>query len=171
MVIVDFLRRYRVGALTALIAFAADQAAKLWVVRTLVIGESWPQGGFFHLTHVVNTGSAFGLFGGYNLMLVVASVTGIGVLLVLYRPHQKPGLRAQLSFGLMFAGTVGNLVDRVVIGHVTDFIDVIPWCIFNLADAAVVMGIIIFACVVPTARASKANSVTINTLGEDERGA
>ena len=97
MVIVDFLRRYRVGALTALIAFAADQAAKLWVVRTLVIGESWPQGGFFHLTHVVNTGSAFGLFGGYNLMLVVASVTGIGVLLVLYRPHQKPGLRAQLS--------------------------------------------------------------------------
>ena len=150
----DFLWRHRIGALTVLLAFAADQFTKRWVVQTLAVGESWPDSGLFQLTRAVNTGSAFGLFGGYNTLLVLASVCGIVALLLLYGPYQQPGIRAQLSFGLMFAGAVGNLVDRVIVGHVTDFIDVVPWCIFNLADVSVVMGVIIFACVVPTARAT-----------------
>lgn len=149
---VDFLRRHRIGALTALLAFVVDQLTKLWVVRTLALDESWPGSGLFQLTRTVNTGSAFGLFGGYNTLLVLASAGSIVALLMLYGPHQKPGIRAQLSFGLLFAGVVGNLVDRIVVGHVTDFIDVVPWCIFNLADVFVVVGVIIFACLVPTAR-------------------
>ena len=151
----DFLRRHHIGALAVLLAFAADQLTKLSVVRALAVGESWPESGLFQLTRAVNTGSAFGLFGGYNTLLVLASVGGIVALLAFYGPHQRPGIRAQLSFGLLFAGIAGNLVDRVVIGHVTDFIDVVPWCIFNLADVSVVMGVIIFACAVPTARTTR----------------
>ena len=52
----------------------------------------------------------------------------------------------------MIAGKIGNLVDRVVFGHVIDFIDVVPWFIFNAADAAILLGIIFFACDVPTSR-------------------
>ena len=150
----DFLWRHRIGALTLLLAFTADQMTKLWVVRTLTEGESWPESGPFQLTHATNTGSAFGLLGGYNTLLLLASVGGIIALLLLDGPHQKPGVRAQLSFGLLFAGVAGNLVDRMSVGHVVDFIDVIPFCIFNLADIAVVLGVCIFACVVPTARAA-----------------
>lgn len=151
-VMAGFLWRHRTGALVAAITLVADQAAKIWIMRTFVVGESWPEVGLFQLTHVVNTGSAFGFFGGHNLALVVASAVGLSALFALYWPHQKkPGVRAQLSFGLMFAGAIGNLLDRVFVGHVTDFIDVIPWFIFNLADVSIVTGVVIFACVVPTA--------------------
>lgn len=143
----NFIRRYPAGSFTALAALALDQMTKLWVVRTLAVGESWPEGAF-RVTHVVNTGSAFGLFAGYTPMLIVASVVCLGVLLVLYWPFQRAGLSPQLSFGMMFAGAVGNLMDRISIGYVTDFIDVLPWCIFNLADTFVVLGFLIFMCTV-----------------------
>ena len=103
-------------------ALAVDQAAKHWVAWTLAIGESWPQQGPFQLTHVANTGGAYSLFSGHTVGLIVFSAIGLGVLFVLYWPHPKTGLRAQLSFGLMIAGMTGNLVDRVVFGHVIDFI-------------------------------------------------
>ena len=147
-----FVCRHRVGALAALAALAVDQAAKHWVAWTLAIGESWPQQGPFQLTHVANTGGAYSLFSGHTVGLIVFSAIGLGVLFVLYWPHPKTGLRAQLSFGLMIAGMTGNLVDRVVFGHVIDFIDVVPWFIFNIADAAILMGIVLFACDVPTGR-------------------
>lgn len=139
----NFFRRYPAGSLTALAVLALDQMTKQWVVQTLAVGESWPQGGFW-ITHVVNTGSAFGLFAGYTPMLIVASVVSLGVLLVLYWPFQRAGLGPQLSFGMMLAGAAGNLVDRISIGYVTDFIDVLPWCIFNLADTFVVLGFLLF---------------------------
>ena len=147
-----FVCRHRVGALAALAAFAVDQAAKQWVARALAIGESWPQQGPFQLTHVANTGGAYSLFSGHTVGLIVFSAIGLGVLFVLYWPHPKTGVRAQLSFGLMIAGMIGNLVDRVVFGHVIDFIDIVPWFIFNVADAAILMGIVFFACDVPSGR-------------------
>ena len=147
-----FVCRHRVGALAALAALAVDQAAKHWVAWTLAIGESWPQQGPFQLTHVANTGGAYSLFSGHTIALIVFSTIGICVLFVLYWPHPKTGVRAQLSFGLMIAGTIGNLVDRILFGHVIDFINIIPWFIFNVADAAILMGIVFFACDVPAGR-------------------
>ena len=52
----------------------------------------------------------------------------------------------------MIAGTLGNLVDRIVFGHVIDFINIVPWFIFNVADASILMGIVFFACDVPAGR-------------------
>jgi signal peptidase II len=106
---------------------------------------SWPDDGFFRFTHVGNTGSAFGLFGDQNLVLIGASLLGLGVLYYFYRVHPNPSLLVRLSLGLMLAGALGNLTDRLIHGHVTDFIDIGPWWIFNLADSSIVVGLIVLA--------------------------
>ena len=142
---IEFLRRHRIVALAAVALFALDQVTKAVVVQTLALGHSWPTDGFFRITHIGNTGSAFGLFDGQNVLLTIASVVGIGVLAMFYRSHPSPGLLVRLSLGLMLAGAFGNLTDRLVRGYVTDFIDIGPWYIFNVADASIVTGVIILA--------------------------
>ena len=157
--------------LIALTALAADQATKFWVVQNLAFGESLPREGFFRLTHVANTGSAFGLFGGHNLTLTVASFVGIGVLLYFYRSHDPPTVWARLSLGLMLAGAIGNLADRVRLGHVTDFIDVGPWYIFNLADASIVVGVVLLGATMvlaPPPRPAAPALVRVSTPGDEE---
>ena len=144
-----FVLRHRVGPLTTIVALALDQVAKLLVMRTLAVGESWPLDGFFRLTHVTNSGSALELFSGHTIALIVVSTIGIGVLFAFYRPRPNTGIRPQLTFGLMLAGAVGNLVDRVVFGQVTDFIDIVPCFIFNVADMSILIGLIGFAWDLP----------------------
>lgn len=134
-------RHWPVIAVFAL-ALTVDQLTKVWVRAALALGESWPRDGFFRLTHVGNTGSAFGLFGNSNSILIVAAFVGVGVLLLYYRLHPTPGLLVKASLGLLLAGAIGNLLDRLTVGHVTDFIDVGPWYIFNIADASIVCGVI-----------------------------
>lgn len=141
---VGFLLRHPVGLLTTIGVFAFDQVAKLLVMRTLAVGESWPMDGFIRFTHVTNSGSAFHLLNVPTIAIFAASAVGIGVLFALYWSRPETGIRSQLSFGLMVAGVLGNLVERVVIGHVTDFIDIFPWFIFNVADASIGIGLIGF---------------------------
>ena len=109
------------------------------------MGESWPTGGMVRLTHAANLGSSLDLFSGHTIALITASLVGIGLLFILYRHRPETGVRAQLAFGLMLAGAVGNLVDRVVFGHVTDFIDAVLWFIFNVADVSIIVRLIGFA--------------------------
>ena len=71
-------------------------------------------------------------------------------MIALHWPRPKTGIRTQITFGMMLAGTVGNLTDRLVFGHVTDFIDVVPWFIFNVADVAILIGCISFVMDIPT---------------------
>ena len=149
-------QRHRFVALLAVAVFALDQATKAVVVQTLALGRSWPADGYFRITHIGNSGSAFGLFDGQNLVLTILSVLGIGVLLLFYRSHARPSLLVRLSLGLMLAGAFGNLVDRLVRGYVTDFIDVGPWYIFNVADASLVTGVIILAVTIVRAEPAPA---------------
>ena len=166
---VGVLRRHWTALLIALTALAADQATKFWVVQNLALGESLPREGFFRLTHVANTGSAFGLFGGHNFALTAASFLGIAVLLYFYRSHDPPTVWARLSLGLMLAGAIGNLVDRVRLGHVTDFIDVGPWYIFNLADSSIVVGVILLGATMLLAPPPAVPAlVTVSTPGDEE---
>ena len=130
---VAFLYKHGLVILIALLVFTADQFSKLGIEFYLPMYSSWPEEGFFRFTHVANTGSAFGLFGGNNMPLTIASIIGIVVLVLFYRSQGTPGVWVQTSLGLMFAGAFGNLADRIRLGHVTDFIDVGPWYIFNLA--------------------------------------
>ena len=130
--------------LLAVCTYGLDQLTKAMVIRWIPMNHSVPEDGFFRLTHVANTGSAFGLFVGQNLALTLISVAGIGVIIYFYRMNRAPGRWVRTSLGLILAGALGNLTDRLIIGHVTDFVDVGPWYIFNIADASIVVGLVAF---------------------------
>ena len=127
----------------AAVTLAADQVTKHLIRSSLAIGESWPREGFFRLTHGTNTGTAFGLFPDQTLLLTIASVCAIGFIIYFYRVHGGQTWLSGLNVGLLLGGAFGNLIDRVVAKKVTDFIDVGAWPIFNIADSAVVVGIIL----------------------------
>ncbi len=75
----------------------------------------------------------------------MVSVVGITILMLIYRSQRHPGNLLRLSLGLQFGGATGNLLDRVRLGHVTDFVDVGSWPIFNVADASIVVGLVLLA--------------------------
>ncbi len=135
---------------TALLLVAADQLSKLWIRSNLAIGESLFEVGFFRLTHVHNSGAAFGLFQDQTFALTIVSLVAVAALLLyaLFFHHKFPFLDnrlGKLALGLVLGGTVGNLIDRIYLGYVTDFIAVSIWPAFNIADSAIVVGIIILA--------------------------
>ena len=128
-----------------LAVFITDQVTKSWVRASLIEGASRPRDGFLRITHISNTGSAFGLFPNQTLFLLIASLVGIAVLLIFFRKQAGQGFMVRTSLGLQLGGAAGNLVDRITMGKVTDFIDVGAWPVFNLADASIVTGIVILA--------------------------
>ncbi|MBI2980523.1 MAG: signal peptidase II [Chloroflexi bacterium] len=139
-----------VFALTALLVVAADQLSKLWIRSNLVVGQSLPATGLFQLTHAHNSGAAFGLFQGQSFLLTLVALVGIGtiLLLVFFFSHHFSVLNDWLTgfaLGLILGGTIGNLTDRLRLGYVTDFIDIGIWPAFNIADSAIVIGVILFA--------------------------
>ncbi len=128
-----------------------DQATKAYVHRTLPKFHSVEViENFFHITHVRNTGAAFGLLAGSahplrTALFVVISGVAIGAILLLYRKIEEDDTLHALAFSLLLGGAVGNLVDRVWMGHVIDFLDFHwydhHWPAFNFADSAICGGI------------------------------
>jgi len=150
-----------VFSLTALLIVAADQLTKWWIRSNLALWQSIPDSGFFQITHVRNTGAAFGLFPDQSFLLTIVASVGVVLLLVyvlfIHRRfpylHNLPG---RLALGLLLGGTTGNLIDRLRFGYVTDFISVGIWPDFNIADSAVTVGSIIIAyCLLQLVRAEK----------------
>ena len=129
----------------AVFVFLCDQFSKYLVSELLALGESVPREGFLRITHTFNTGSIFGLFQGQNTPLILVSFIGVAVLILLYRMQRFPTGLLRLSLGLQLGGAFGNLVDRIRLGHVTDWVDVGPWPVFNVADASIVTGLVILA--------------------------
>lgn len=121
---------------------AADQLTKFLVVTTFLPGQRVVLGHpFFHLTYVQNTGAAFGLFKGQQAFFILMSVVVIGYLVreLLIRPVMSP----QVFWGcvLILGGATGNLIDRLRLGYVIDFLGVGLWPLFNVADSAITIGI------------------------------
>ena len=136
--------------LIALLVVAADQLSKVWIRSNLLVGQSLFEAGFFRITHVNNTGAAFGLFQGQSFLLTIVALVGITVLLVytlvIYRKFPLLDNRlGRSTLGLVLGGAVGNLIDRIRLGYVTDFISVGLWPAFNIADSAITVGVILFA--------------------------
>jgi signal peptidase II len=127
----------------ALAAVVADQVTKHIVTSTLSLDESVHVVGPLSIHHVENSGIAFGLFS--SATAIVTLVTGGAVLwMVVYFARsgaRHPVLPAAL--GLLIGGSVSNLVDRIRLHHVTDFIDLRWWPAFNLADTFIVVGVAI----------------------------
>ncbi len=131
--------RWASGVL-ALCILGLDQLAKWAVGSHLALGESVPIiGDVVRLTRVHNTGGAFGLLPEHAglFMGVAASVSLAGAFALLSR--RVHGL-TRIGLTVFWAGTVGNLVDRLRWGHVLDFLEIPYWPVFNIADAAIVVG-------------------------------
>lgn len=140
----------------ALAVFALDQATKAWLRAALPLHETVPLvPGVFHLTHTRNTGAAFSLFEGAVPVLILTALLVIAGLIVAQR---RAGPRMPALFGLALAlplgGAWGNLLDRVRFGYVTDLFDfrLINFPVFNVADAAITVGITLLAWRTLTAR-------------------
>ncbi len=136
-----------VMGVVALLTLVADQLSKAWVRENLALYESWAPipalARYFTFTHVTNTGIAFGLFREWGSILVAVAVVIIAFLL-LYT-HQLAAARwpIQVALGLQLGGAFGNLIDRIRFGFVTDFLDFKFWPVFNLADSAIVVGMLL----------------------------
>jgi len=128
---------------------AADQLSKIWI-RSYSEEQAIIEAGFLRIIHIRNTGAAFGLFQGHSFALTIVTLVGIAAILVyallVYRhsPYLDNKL-SRIALGLVLGGTVGNLIDRLSRGYVTDFIDFGFWPAFNIADSAITVGVIIFA--------------------------
>ena len=129
----------------AVLVFFLDQFSKYLVREFFLLYESFPADGFFRITHTFNTGSIFGLFQGHNTVFILVSFVGVAVLMLIYRSQRLPVGLLRLSLGLQLGGAFGNLLDRVRLGQVTDWVDIGPWPVFNMADASIVCGLIILA--------------------------
>jgi signal peptidase II len=124
------------------LVLAADQAAKAAVEAHLVPGQYEEVLGPLELTLSHNRGVAFGLAGGAGLGLVLVTVVALAVIGFLFaRNPQRPGM--WLAAGLVAGGALGNLVDRIRVGAVTDFIAVGSWPPFNLADVSITLGVLL----------------------------
>lgn len=131
----------------AVIFFLIDQLTKFLARAYLPYGYSWPWRGFFRFTHTENTGSIFGILQGQNTPLIFVSCIGILVLIMVYYSQPRPTNLLRFSLALQLGGAFGNLLDRLRLGAVTDFIDVGPWPVFNLADASIVTGLLLLVWV------------------------
>ena len=146
---------------------ALDQVTKWIVIETLAVGESWPETGLFRFTHAWNTGTAFSLFQGQGDLLTWVSLGAVCVLAWIYRSLKNPHWLLRFAFGLQFGGAIGNIIDRIRLGHVTDFFDVGWWPVFNIADSSIVVGISLMLIYfwflqakIDEARSNKSNSST-----------
>jgi signal peptidase II len=128
-------------AVVAAAAVAADQLTKQVVGRTLHVGERVDILGPVSLHHVENSGIAFGLFSSQTT--VVIGITAVAVALMLWffarLGRRHPVL--PVALGLVLGGSIANLIDRVRLGRVTDFLDLEAWPAFNLADTFIVVGV------------------------------
>jgi signal peptidase II len=125
----------------ALAALGADQLTKSIVTSRLDLNDEVHVVGPFSIHHVTNSGIAFGLFASATSIVIL--LTGLAVAWMLYF-FARSGSRhpvLPVALGLVIGGSVSNLLDRVRLGHVTDFLDFRYWPAFNLADTFIVLGV------------------------------
>ncbi len=144
-------KKYWVLLIICFCVLLADQWTKTMVREQIPLYHGIEViGGIFNLTHVRNTGGAFGVFGGERRALgsfffVAVSLIAIGILLYLFIKVKESEKTLALSFSLVLSGAIGNLIDRFRYGEVIDFFDFhlrsYHWPAFNIADAAICVGI------------------------------
>jgi signal peptidase II len=118
-----------------------DQFSKLIIASRMLVGESIPVFlPVFYITYILNPGAAFGMLANQTNFFIVISLLVVFGVLVGYRYLPKERIWVRLASGLLVGGALGNLIDRVRLGRVVDFLDFRVWPVFNLADIAIVVG-------------------------------
>jgi signal peptidase II len=127
----------------ALASIAADQLTKAIVSSRLGLDESVHVIGPLSIHHVQNSGIAFGLFASATSMVILLTTAAVAWMLYFFARSGSRHPVLPVALGLVIGGSVSNLIDRVRLGHVTDFLDFKFWPAFNLADTFIVVGVAI----------------------------
>ena len=140
----------------AILILCVDQLTKFIIHKNLLLNQSFPIiKGIFHLTLIHNRGAAFGILKNQIPIFIFTSVLAV-ILIYFYLRKDKSRTCAQgrdkrkklsittLSLSLILGGALGNLIDRIFLGYVVDFLDFRVWPVFNLADSAITIGVILF---------------------------
>jgi|TARA_B100001750_G_scaffold248608_1_gene282304 signal peptidase II len=124
--------------------FISDQITKYAVYKNMSLGESIPAEGIIRITYARNTGMAFSLFENFGIILLILSLIIASILIIYLFTIDKPRIVIRVFSGLVVAGALGNILDRIRFGYVNDFIDVGWWPIFNIADSSITIAIGIY---------------------------
>lgn len=150
--------------------YALDQWTKHLVLRHVPADGAAvhiipKEGGFFDIVNVTNTGAAFGSFKGNNTFFIGLSIFALFVVVMLLVRHRSRDPWRDVSLGLLLAGILGNLTDRVLHGHVIDFLlfnlhlpKADPWPAFNVADSCICIAVVFF--IIHSFRSTKENHGT-----------
>lgn len=144
------MKQYRIYpmAILGIIVLAIDQLTKYLVAARMELGESIPVlGEFFKITSHRNSGAAWGMFEGRMTFFYIITVAVLIFLIYFYKTEAKNNLLMQIGIILLMAGALGNFIDRLLFQEVVDFADVLIFTydfpIFNVADSALTIGVII----------------------------
>jgi signal peptidase II len=140
----------------AFAAVIADQLTKQVVGRTLEVGESVDIIGPFSLHHVENSGIAFGLFASRTTIVIAITAVAVGLMVWYFARSGGRHPALPVGLGLVLGGSIANLIDRIRLGRVTDFLDLEAWPAFNLADTFIVVGVaVLFGALVLADRSDR----------------
>ena len=135
------------AGLVLVIVVVADQVTKALVRGGIDVGEEDSVLPAVTLVHVRNTGVAFGAFAGGGAIVVVLVVAALSALLYYFFTHLDKRL-VWLPTGMLLGGSIGNIIDRVRDGAVTDFVKLPAWPAFNVADIAITFGVLVLLWVI-----------------------
>lgn len=142
-----YLKDYSVLLLIAGVIIALDQWTKELVRTNLAIGETWNPlvwlSPYARIIHWSNSGVAFGMFQGKGGIFLVVGIIVILAIIYYYPRISTQDWTLRLALGMQLAGALGNVIDRIRFGQVTDFISVGNFAVFNIADASISIGVAI----------------------------
>ena len=132
--------------ITLIVLIGCDQFTKHLISSSMQLGQSQEIiDNFFYFTYAHNTGVAWGMLAGHLWLFIIVALISAVLMIIFFKRTRKEEILTRFGLVLTFAGMIGNLADRIVLGYVRDFIDVIifnyNFPIFNIADVAVVIGV------------------------------
>jgi signal peptidase II len=145
----NYWRDYIILLLVAAVIVTTDQLVKVWVRANVPLGGDWLPSQlawlmpYARIRFWYNSGAAFGIFQNGNLVFMILAILVAGAILYYFPRVARKDWWLRLALVLQFSGAVGNLVDRIQFGHVTDFISVGNFAIFNIADASISVGVVV----------------------------
>jgi signal peptidase II len=143
--IIDYLLLFSIGA----VIIGLDQWTKALVRTRIPLGTDWLPDKlawllpYARIRHWYNTGAAFGIFQNGNLVFTILAIIVILLILYYFPRTEQNDWWLRVAMGLQLAGAAGNLIDRLLFAHVTDFISVGSFAIFNVADASISVGVVV----------------------------
>ncbi len=167
-------KTYGLMVLISAFLIVLDQYTKSVIRTYLEFGEIWMPWKWLEpyarIIHINNTGAAFGLFKGANSIFMVLAVIVAGAIIYYYPSISKKDWVIRIALSMQLAGAVGNLIDRIQFGRVTDFISIGTFAVWNVADASITVGVVVLlvGIWVQDNREKKAKLLATETTDEEQ---